>query len=285
MAVGTGLKKQITSITSTSKITQAMKLVATAKLKKVGKRISNSKPYFAEVYTVFNDIISKADDSIYQKKDGTKVSERTCWIIVNSNLGLCGGYNININKLVLQQLRKNDCIIAIGSKAETFYAHKGYEIMQTRKDIDINFSYDDAREFAQEILSGFNGNTYDEIKIAYTKFINNVTFDPTILQLLPIIKATQHEEPKHINVITEFEPDPTTILENAVPMYLNTILFSSIVESQVSEQASRRVAMENATDNANAMLEKLSLLYNRKRQAAITQEITEIVAGAGAQEN
>lgn len=285
MAVGTDLKKQITSITSTSKITQAMKLVATAKLKKVGKRISNSKPYFAEVYTVFNDIISKADDSIYQKKDGIKDSKRTCWIIVNSNLGLCGGYNININKLVLQQLRKSDCIIAIGSKAETFYAHKGYEIMQTRKDIDINFSYDDAREFAQEILSGFNGNTYDEIKIAYTKFINNVTFEPTILQLLPIIKVTQHEEPKHINVITEFEPDPATILENAVPMYLNTILFSSIVESQVSEQASRRVAMENATDNANAMLEKLSLLYNRKRQAAITQEITEIVAGAGAQEN
>ncbi|WP_374696631.1 ATP synthase F1 subunit gamma [Spiroplasma endosymbiont of Polydrusus formosus] len=284
MAVGTGLKKQITSINSTSKITQAMKLVATAKLKKVGKIISNSKPYFAEVYTIFNDIISKADDSIYQKKDGTKDSERTCWIVVNSNLGLCGGYNININKLVLRQLRKNDCIIAIGSKAESFYANKGCKIIHVRKDVDINFSYGDAREFAQEILSWFNGNTYDEIKIAYTKFVNNVIFEPTILQLLPIVKATNHnQESKHINVITQFEPDPATILENAVPMYLNTILFSTIVESQVSEQASRRVAMENATENAHAMLGKLSLLYNRKRQAAITQEITEIVAGAGAQ--
>ncbi|WP_338954908.1 ATP synthase F1 subunit gamma [Spiroplasma endosymbiont of Polydrusus cervinus] len=285
MAVGTGLKKQITSINSTSKITQAMKLVATAKLKKIGKQISNSKPYFSEVYTVFNDIISKADDSIYQKKDGTKASERTCWIVINSNLGLCGGYNININKLVLRQLRKNDCIIVIGSKAELFYANKGCKIMHVRKDIDIDFSYDDAREFAQEILSGFNGNTYDEIKIAYTKFINNVTFKPTILQLLPIVKANQNQEPKHINIITEFEPDPATILENAVPMYLNTILFSTIIESQVSEQASRRLAMENAMENAHVMLEKLSLLYNRKRQAAITQEITEIVAGAGAQEN
>lgn len=285
MAVGTGLKKQITSINSTSKITQAMKLVATAKLKKVGKRISNAKPYFAEVYTVFNDIISKADDSIYHKKGPTKASIKTCWIIVNSNLGLCGGYNININKLVLKELRPNDCIIAIGSKAESFYLHKGFKIMHAKKDIDINFSYDDAREFAQEILSGFNSNTYDEIKIAYTKFINNVTFEPTILQLLPIVKASSKEETKHLHVITEFEPDPATILENAVPMYLNTILFSTIVESQVSEQASRRVAMENATDNANAMLEKLSLLYNHKRQASITQEITEIVAGAGAQKN
>ncbi|WP_368486320.1 ATP synthase F1 subunit gamma [Spiroplasma sp. DGKH1] len=285
MAVGSDLKKQITSINSISKITKAMELVATAKLKKVGKRISDSKPYFAEVYTVFNDIIGKADNSIYQAPANPKPNKKTCWLIVNSNLGLAGGYNINVNKLVMKEIKHTDHIIAIGSKAESFYKNKNFTLASVHKEVDINFSYDDARELASELLSGFNNGQYDEIKIAYTKFINNVTFEPTILQLLPIAKNSQQETEKNDNVITEFEPDPATILASAVPMYLNAIIFSAIVESQVSEQASRRTAMENATDNASDMLEKLSLEYNRKRQAAITQEISEIVAGASAQES
>ncbi|AGM25705.1 F0F1 ATP synthase subunit gamma [Spiroplasma syrphidicola EA-1] len=284
MAVGSSLKKEIVSIKQIAKITEAMKLVATAKLKKAGKRISTSKPYFAELYTIFHDIISQTDSSIYQEKTGQVKDQRTCWVIVNSNLGLCGGYNVNINKLVLKELKQGDYIIAIGTKAVSFYENHNFKVEKIYDDIDINFTYDEARNIAMEILSQFNQGTFNCIKIAYTKFINNVTFEPTILQLLPIAKKPLGENSKE-RVLTEFEPDPQTILDNAVPMYLNAIFFSTIVESQVSEQASRRVAMENATDNAHDMLDDLSLEYNRKRQAAITQEISEIIAGANAQES
>lgn len=279
MSVKSYLKKQINSITSISKITKTMKLIAISKIKKINKQIYNLKPYFDEICDIFNNIIYEINYPIYKKNNYIKNNKNICWIIINSNLGLCGNYNININKLVLQKIQKNDYIIAIGSKAEEFYINKGYKIIKTRKNIDNNFSYENMYEFTKEILSKFNKNYFNKIKIAYTRFINNVTFKSTILQLLPIIKNTQKKQKKYINIIENFESDKLIIFNNIINMYLNTILFSSIIQSQISEQASRRLAMENAINNTNDILKKLLLLYNRKRQSEITQEIIEIISG------
>lgn len=134
------------------------------------------------------------------------------------------------------------------------------------------------------MLSNFNAGKIGAIKIAYTKFVNNVTFQPTILTLLPIVKQdTKPEASAHANVLTEFEPSAEAVLATALPFYLSSIIYSAIMESQLSEQGSRRNAMESATNNANDMIDNLSLRYNRRRQGAITQEILEIVAGANAQ--
>lgn len=282
MGQGNALKSQIKSIEKISKITKAMELVATAKLKKVGKRIADSKPYFAEVYTIFNEIIRQADESIYLNKDANRVC-KTIWIVINSNLGLCGGYNININRKVASQIKAGDSVIAIGSKAHSFYKSRNFNVIEVYDQIDINFTYEQARTMATEILSKYNEKEYEEIRISYTKFVNNVTFEPAILQILPINKFENASQKNcELKAITEFEPDVKTVLETSVPFYVMAILFSAIVESKFSEQASRRTSMENSTNNANDIKEKLTLKYNRNRQAAITQEISEIVAGAGA---
>ena len=282
MATISSLKKQIKSINSISKITKAMELVSTAKLKKVGRFVNESKDYFREVYTIFNDIISKADNSIYQIKNLEEIKDaKTCWLIINSNLGLCGGYNTNVNKLVLKEYKKGDKIFLLGEKGKGFYKSNNIPIYSFDNNVDINFEYEDAREIAIEILSLYNLKEVQSIKIAYTKFINNVTFEATILNLLPILKKPT--EYKGLSALTEFEPSADAVLNNATPLYANSIIYSTIMESQVSEQASRRNSMENATNNAEELNDKLSLQYNRKRQASITQEILEIIAGANAQ--
>ncbi len=282
MTLISDLKKQISTIKNISKITKAMQLVATAKLKKAGARITDSKPYFAEIYTIFHDIINASNESRYQV-DKIDNKQKVAWIIVNSNLGLCGGYNNNLNKMVLPQIKKNDYVVVIGTKGRSFYGNRKVNINHFIGNVGIDFSYEDAQVISAEVLSLFNQGQVQIIKLAYTKFVNNVTMEPAILNLLPITKDQVNAGSKNHQVMTEFEPSAKAVLETAIPFYMNSLIYSSIIESQVSEQASRRNAMENATNNADEMLNKLSLLYNRRRQSAITQEIIEIISGANAQ--
>jgi len=203
--------------------------------------------------------------------------------VVNSNLGLCGGYNANINKEVMHQIKPDDAIYALGSKAVAFYNARKVKIIQSRIDIDGNFSSAVAGDIGQELMGYYTAHEFDEIKLAYTKFINNVTFTPTTLRLFPIVKNKVVDKATNAtNLQVEFEPDAQTILEKTINLYLNTVLYGTIAESQVSEQASRRTAMDAATKNGKELVEKLNIKYNRERQAAITQEISEIVGGANA---
>lgn len=280
-----GLKTEIASVNNIGKITGAMELVATAKLKRISRRAEGIQSYVAEVYDVFNDIISNTLNSKYLAKS-TGGFKKTLWIIVNSNLGLCGGYNNNLDKLVKSQLKKDDEIFAIGNKAISFAKNTHVLIRKQNTDVDVDFTSEQARQISTDVLSLFNSGEFDEINLAYTKFINSVTFEPTILRVFPIVKKEkqnleeQHNGPR---AILNFEPDPESVLATSVSLYLNTIIFGTIIESQLSEQASRRTAMEAATKNGRELKSKLNLLYNRKRQDAITQEITEIVSGANAQ--
>ncbi|WP_434333630.1 ATP synthase F1 subunit gamma [Mycoplasma capricolum subsp. capricolum] len=271
-----GLKTEISSVRNISKITNAMQLVASAKLRKISKKVIDTHNYVSEVYSLFNDIIRQTDKSVFLKESNFKAN-KTLWVVINSNLGLCGGYNSNVNKLVLQNLKLKDEIFAIGSKAVSFFRSKKIKIKNQITDIDINFTNKKARSISNDLLDMYINHEFDEIKIVYTKFINNVTFEPTIIRIFPIIKLENNF--KHSQSLV-FEPDAEQILSSTILIYINAIIYGTIIESQVSEQASRRTAMENATNNGKNLEQTLSLKYNRQRQGAITQEISEIVSGA-----
>ncbi|AOQ21850.1 F0F1 ATP synthase subunit gamma [Mycoplasma capricolum subsp. capripneumoniae] len=271
-----GLKTEISSVRNISKITNAMQLVASAKLRKISKKVIDTHNYVSEVYSLFNDIIRQTDKSVFLKESNFKAN-KTLWVVINSNLGLCGGYNLNVNKLVLQNLKLEDEIFAIGSKAVSFFRSKKIKIKNQITDIDINFTNKKARSISNDLLDMYINHEFDEIKIVYTKFINNVTFEPAIIRIFPIIKLENNF--KHSQSLV-FEPDAEQILSSTILIYINAIIYGTIIESQVSEQASRRTAMENATNNGKNLEQTLSLKYNRQRQGAITQEISEIVSGA-----
>lgn len=274
------LKKRIASIKTISKITKAMELVATAKLKRAGKLVTKIKPYFTEVYSVFHSIINEAENSLYLEEQ-KKVINKTLWIVINSNFGFCGGYNNNVNKLVIKNFGKSDAIIAIGSKATIFFTNNERRIIESYNNFTLEITSEQVQPLALKIISSFNSKQFDAIQLVYTKFTNSVTFEPVILQLLPIIKSPDSKNT--IKAITEFEPDATTVLEQTISFYLNTVLFSAIAESQVSEQASRRLAMENASNNGNELQEELLIKYNRSRQATVTQELAEIIGAVESQ--
>ncbi|ASP27824.1 F0F1 ATP synthase subunit gamma [Spiroplasma corruscae] len=272
------LKNELRSTKDIGKITGAMELVATAKLKKISKRLGNIQSYLNDVYEIFNYIITHTNDSKYMKKKG-KEPDNILWIVIGSNLGLCGGYNSNIIKLVKKHVSKNDLIIPIGTKVLNFAKFNNYNIYKSLTNIDVDFSNEQSRELSIWLLENYLKNEFGAIRIIYTKFINNVTFDATVLNMLPIEVPKDDKDHDDLTL----EPNAEIVLQTSVSMYLNTILFGTIIESQVSEQASRRMAMESATKNGKEIAEKLGILYNRKRQEGITQEISEIVGGANAQ--
>ncbi|AKU79296.1 ATP synthase F1 subunit gamma [Spiroplasma turonicum] len=272
------LKNELRSTKDIGKITGAMELVATAKLKKISKRLGNIQNYLTEVYEIFNYIISHTSDSNFMKRDG-QVLSKTLWIVIGSNLGLCGGYNSSVLKLLKKHVGQQDLVFPIGTKVYNFAKFNNYNIYRSLTNIDVDFSNEQSRELSIWLLENYLKKEFDSIKIIYTKFVNNVTFDATVMNMLPI----EVPKEKNDNDDLTLEPDASTVLQTSVTMYLNTILFGTIIESQVSEQASRRLAMESATKNGKEIADKLSILYNRKRQESITQEISEIVGGANAQ--
>jgi len=280
MAKATKLKSKISDIKGIEKITHAMQLVASAKLKKIANLIWPIKQYALEVYDVFNKIITQSQKSIYLHNNKEKLNN-ALWIVVNSNLGLCGGYNLNVNKIVLKNFKENDALFIIGSKGKTFFNARNKKIIGF-ENTQLNFSNQVSKKIALKIHDFYIKKQYRQIKIAYTKFINNILFEPIILDLLPIFKQSK-KGLKTTSQVTEFDPGVEEILNQGIILYLNTIIYSSIMESQVCEYASRRLAMENATQNAKDLIKKLSLTYNRIRQDSITQEITEIVVGSDAQ--
>lgn len=274
------IRKKIKVIDVNYRITKATQLVATVKLKRIAKRIEAIQPYYSEVYNTFHQLLPKLENSLYIKNTPI-VPSKTLWVIFNSNLGLCGGFNSNLNKLVLEQLNPNDEIIAIGTKALSFFKNHNCSIMKEYSNFSINSTYNDSQEITLTLMSQFNNKTVDSIKIAYTKYINTVTLEPTIIDLLPIV--SENKQVKDNLVLTDFEPNPQVVIETAIPLYIGAIIYGTLIESQVSEQASRRLAMENASNNAHDMKNNLLIYYNRARQGTITQEISEIIGGADAQ--
>ncbi|NQZ65665.1 MAG: F0F1 ATP synthase subunit gamma [Mycoplasmatales bacterium] len=273
------IKNRVGSISTTKKITKAMQLVATAKLQKAKGNLEAIQEYYTSVYDMFQDLLSNVKDldKLFPKNG----KNSTLYILISSDIGLCGGYNSNVLKLLKSEVKENDKVIGIGNKGINSLKSRGYNLLDTFPNVGDEINYLTASEIGKLALAHFQKGESNKVKLIHTKFINSVTFEATISQLLPIIPPeVDGAKAKNAKAIVEFEPDPETVLINSLPLYISAVIFGSLVESKVSEMSSRRTAMENATENATDLIDKLNLEYNRARQAAITQEITEIVAGA-----
>lgn len=278
------IKRRIKSVESTKKITKAMELVATSKLRKTRNQLEQSKPYYSEVAKTVAELLANCkgnNDSAYLKenKDVTKEA----YIVIASSLGLCGGYNANVFKEIKDVIKADDYVYSIGSKASSYLKKNHQGITDTKfEDLNTTFNFKDVTRLVTELTNMYCNQEISKIKIVYTEFINNLTFKPRIITLLPI-DADSFEDIELSKKETLFEPGPEEVLNSLIPMYLQAVIYGYIIESVTSENASRRTSMENATDNADELTEQLLLKYNQARQTAITNEISEIVAGANAQ--
>lgn len=278
------IKRKITSIQTTAKITNAMKLVATAKLKRQRDKLADIKEYSHDYYDVIGLLLSVVDDVEFLKVPNAK--RRTLYITINSTMGLAGSYNFNVNKCLNKQISDNDITFTIGKKGHDNMRVHDRENQINRylnlNDNDINFST--SMLIAKEALELYSSGEVDKITIVYTKFINAITFEVTNLDLLPFDKeeanllAQEGLALDNDNII--FTPSKEEIIRKVLPSYIATVLYSSIIESKISENASRRNAMDAATKNAKQLAENYKLVYNTLRQGKITSEITEIVAGS-----
>ena len=269
-------KHRIASINSTKKITKAMELVSTVKLKKFKNVMLKNELYSNELKSLTCTLFSRLDD---EENKYTKLNdaEKDLLIVVSSNLGLCAGYNNDIYHYVEQNFDKNEVvIIPIGMKGDSYFKKNGFALNEEFVSLNEKINYLDITRLGKMVLSYFVNKKYRSIKLVYTKYVNSIKFVPNTLSLFPL-------EIENVNDSTLIEPlydpDLKTLIDNLVPLYVNINLYQKIVESQVCEQASRRNAMENATDNADELISNLTLEYNKARQAQITQEISEVIAG------
>lgn len=283
MASMRDIKRRKSSISSTQQITKAMKLVSTVKLQKTKTRAENAKPYFDEMYAVITSVLAKSGniDHPYLKSGS---SEKKAVIVVTSNRGLAGGYNSNVVKLITAgELEKNKLeIYAIGKKGREALEKKGYEIKEDYSSVINAPLYQDAKEISAKVLEEFTDGKIGEIYLAYTSFKNTVVHIPKLLKLLPVeidlSKVSREEALTPMN----YEMEEEEALEIIIPKYVTSIIYGALIEAVASENGARMQAMDSATSNAEEMIDKLSLQYNRARQGSITQELTEIIAGAQA---
>lgn len=273
------IKTRIRSMESTKQITKAMEMVAASKLRRAQAQVLSSRPYFEILYSTINEIVDSTRDFsspyLTHRKGG-----KAAYIVIAGDRGLAGGYNSNVLKMVMEEIWDKDVtVLPIGKKAVDFF--------QARKVPMISVHYADAEDvtlgdcftMAKSLCKQFLAGEFDEIHIAYTNFVSVLSQTPGTLRLLPLLREeTGKEGSVHSDMV--YEPDSTEVFEKIVPEYLGGIVYGALCESRASEQAARRTAMDAATQNADDMIADLSLKFNQARQAAITQEITEIVAGS-----
>ncbi|MCI6868493.1 MAG: ATP synthase F1 subunit gamma [Lachnospiraceae bacterium] len=285
MASMRDIKRRKESIQSTGQITKAMKLVSTVKLQKAKGRAENTKAYFNHMYAAVNSILAKAEGISHPYLEEGK-SPKKAVIVVTSNRGLAGGYNSNVVKLLTKgDFKKEDVVVyAVGRKGRETLERMGYEIKEDFSEVMNGPLFADAVDIGKTVLEAFAREEVGEIYLAYTVFKNTVTHIPTLLRLLPVDKdaVPQEEEDSGSHAVMNFEPEEEEALPVIILKYINSLVFGALIEAVAAENGARMQAMDNATNNAEEMISSLSLMYNRARQSSITQELTEIVAGASA---
>lgn len=289
MASMRDIKRRKESIQSTGQITKAMKLVSTVKLQKAKTRAENAKPYFDYMYETVLSMLRKSGDLSHPYLSAGK-SNKKAIIVISSNRGLAGGYNSNIIKLVTgSDIKKEDAVIyAVGRKAKEALARRGYHIAKDYSEVMNAPIYKDAIEIGQAVLDAFVSDEVGEIYLAYTSFKNTVSHIPTFIKLLPVdMEKALQESNNQVDVnerltLMNYEPEAEEALNLIIPKYINSLIYGALVQALASENGARMQAMDSATNNAEDMISDLSLKYNRARQSSITQELTEIIAGANA---
>ena len=272
------IKNRIRSMESTKQITKAMEMVAASKLRRAQAQVLNSRPYFEIFHQTITDIsVSNRDFSSQYLKEQPK--SKVMYIVIAGDRGLAGGYNSNVLKLVEQQIQGQDAeVLPIGKKAVEFFRSRGVRAFTESYAEAADISIGDCFSIAKQLCKAFRNGIYSEIHVAYTNFESMLSQSPESMKLLPLEKPLADPNGKYGGIV--YEPSNEEVFDAIIPEYLGGQLYGALCESRASEQAARRTAMDNATQNAEEMIADLSLKFNRARQAAITQEITEIVAGS-----
>lgn len=283
MASMRDIKRRKSSVQSTQQITKAMKLVSTVKLQRAKGRAEKSKTYFSCMYDTVASMLSKAG-TVNHPFLMAGESAKKAVIVITANRGLAGGYNSNIVKLIKNSdFRKEDLLLyTIGTKGRDALARLGYTIAADYSEVIDEPMYSDAMEISKKLLEEFAAGRIGEIYVAYTGFKNTVTHVPTLLKLLPVKVEDDRPQSEDHQAVMEFEPECEEAIDLIIPKYITSLIYGALIESVASENGARMQAMDSATSNADDMISKLSLLYNRARQSSITQELTEIIAGAEA---
>ena len=277
------IKRRKSSISSTQQITKAMKLVSTVKLQKAKTHAEQTQPYFNHMYQTMSSMLAKSSNINHPYLTPGE-SDRKAVIVITSNRGLAGGYNSNIVKLVTSgdlDRTKLD-IYAVGGKGAETLARRGYDIKEDLSEIMEGPTYQDAKNLCNKVLDSFSKGEIGEIYLAYTHFKNTVSQEAKLIKLLPVEVDPTQEDGSDDNVMMNYEPNEEEALGMIIPKYITSIFYGALVEAVASENGARMQAMDSATSNAEEMISDLSLKYNRARQGSITQELTEIIAGANA---
>lgn len=278
---GTSMKDirlRIKSVRSTMQITKAMQLVASSKLRQARMRMEASRPYLEIARDTIADIARHNTGCESPFLKGREVKKR-CLVVVAGDRGLAGSYNANVFKLIRSECEDLPyCTLTIGRKAQEYFSYQGAEVLPFGAPKAEGLGMDDCRRMAGELIERFEAGEIDEVELVYTRFVSVLTQDAKRTRLIPVALEGEQSASKARQMI--FEPEPETLLRRAMPDFLAGMIYAAVCDSVASEQAARRVAMDAATKNAGEMIDDLNLRYNRARQASITQELTEIIAGA-----
>lgn len=283
MASMRDIKRRKSSIQSTQQITKAMKLVSTVKLQKAKSHAEEANPYFNYMYQIVTSMLAKSGNMNhpYLVKNG---SEKKAVVAITSNRGLAGGYNSNVIKLITNSdLKKEDLVLyAIGNKGREVLERRGYEVKASYPEVIEAPEYADAAAICRQVLDAYQNGEIGEIYLAYTHFKNTVVHEPKLMKLLPVEFDKTDIQEEESNVLMNYEPTEEEALDMIIPKYITSLFYGALVEAVASENGARMQAMDSATSNAEDMISDLTLKYNRARQGSITQELTEIIAGAEA---
>ena len=281
MASRRDIKRRKSSIQSTQQITKAMKLVSTVKLQKARNRAEATNPYFNYMYKTVSSMLAKSGTIDHPYLRGGQ-SNKKAVVVITSNRGLAGGYNSNIVKLITggDFVKEDLDIYAVGGKGVEALSRRGYNIVENASEIMEAPTYSDAAALCNKVLDAFTKGEVGEIYLAYTHFKNTVSQEPKLIKLLPV--EIDPAETDDSNVLMNYEPNEEEALNMIIPKYVTSLFYGALVEAVASENGARMQAMDSATSNAEEMISDLSLKYNRARQGSITQELTEIIAGANA---
>jgi F-type H+-transporting ATPase subunit gamma len=279
------IRTQIGSITSTQKITSAMEMVAASKMRKARERMEVGKPYATRIRSVVGHI-ANANPEYHHQYLAQRDVKRIGFVIVSSDRGLCGGLNTNLFKAALRSIKEwadQDVEIdlcLIGTKASAFFNSVGGNVVASVRDLGEAPTVADLIGSVKTMLDGYDKVNLDKLYLVSNEFVNTMTQDPTVAQLLPLLPSEDKDLKHHWDYI--YEPDAQELLDGLLTRYVESQVYQAVVENGACEQASRLVAMKSATDNAGDLIDELQLIYNKARQAAITQELSEIVSGASA---
>lgn len=272
------IKNRIRSMQATRQITKAMEMVAASKLRRAQQQVLSARPYFETLYAAIHGIVdaNREFSSPYLK---ARTGGKALYVVIAGDRGLAGGYNSNVLKLVMSEIEGRDAaILPIGKKAAEFFQSRQIPCLMDYSSEASAVSMSDCFTAAKQLCKLFLNGTYDEVYVTYTNFVSVLSQTPGTLRLLPLIRQATGREGVSSDIV--YEPDSEQVFDEIIPEYVGGILYGALCESRASEQAARRTAMDSATQNADEMIAGLSLQFNRARQAAITQEITEIVAGS-----